>query len=333
MSNLLGKFVLLDWLWLIILGVILIAFVVIVCIMVPIKIWFRALISGAKVSMFKLIGMRQRKLNVSTIVEAYINAKKAGLYIDIEELETHHTAGGDVNRVVNALVSAYSAKVDLSIETAKAIDLAGKDIFEIVKVCVNPKVIETGIVSAIAKDGIEVKIKARVTVRAVLGKILGNAGEETIIARVTEGIVSTVGGYSNHKDIVQNADLISKMVLSKNLDRGCSYDILSIDISDVDIGRNIGAQLRADQAESDKRIANAKAEERRYIAIAQEQEMKVKAQEMKAAKIAAEAEVPKAMAKAFEEGKMDVMDYYKMQNLIADTNMRKALAKDPKDDE
>ena len=333
MGNLLGKFVLLDWLWLIILVVILIAFVVAVCIMVPLKLWFRTLASGAKVSMFKLMGMKQRKINAHTIVEAYISAKKAGLYIDIEELETHHMAGGDVSKVVNALISAYSAKIDLSIDTAKAIDLAGKDVFEVVKSSITPKVVETETISAIVKDGMEVKVRARITIRANIGKILGGTGEETIVARVTEGVVATVGGYNNHKDVLQNPDLISKAVLTKNLDKGSAYEVLSIDISNIDIGRDIASQLRMNQAETDKQIANAKAEERRFAAIAEEQEMRVRAQEMSAAKIAAEAEVPKAMVKAFEEGKINVMDYYKMQNIIADTNMRKAIAKDPDDDD
>lgn len=333
MINLLGRFVLLDWLWLIILMVILIAFIVIICIMVPLKLWFRALTSGAKVSMIKLIGLKQRKVNVYTIVEAYISAKKAGLYVEIDELEAHNMAGGDVNKVINALISANSAKIDLSLDTAKAIDLAGKDVFEVVKSSVTPKVIETGAISAIVKDGMEVKVKARVTVRANISKILGGTGEETIIAKVTEGIVATIGGYSDHKDVLQNPDLISKAVLSKNLDKGSAYEVLSVDISNIDIGRNIGAQLRMDQAETEKQIASAKAEERRFNAIAEEQEMRVKAQEMSAAKIAAEAEVPKAVVKAFEEGKINVIDYYKMQNIIADTNMRKAIAKDSDDED
>lgn len=333
MNCLLGKFVLLDWLWLIILGAILIAAVVVICIMLPVKLWIRTLSSGAKVSMFKLIGMKQRKINAYTIVEAYISAKKAGIYIDIDELEAHHMAGGDVSKVVNALISAYNAKIDLSVDTAKAIDLAGKDVFEAVKSSVSPKVIETETISAIVKDGMEVKVRARITIRANLGKILGGPGEKTIIARVTEGIVATIGGYNDHKDVLQNPDLISKTVYSKNLDKGSAYEVLSIDISNVDLGRNIAAQLRVDQAETEKHIANAKAEERRFNAIAQEQEMRVRAQEMSAAKIAAEAEVPKAMIKAFEEGKINVMDYYKIQNIIADTNMRKAIAKDPVDDD
>ena len=327
MVSLLGNIGLeLLWLW-ILLGLLLIA-VIVVLALVPIKVWFRALISGAHISMSRLIGMKLRKINIGMIVEAYVSAKKAGITIDINELETHYMAGGDVVKVVNALISAHSAKIGLSIDTAKAIDLAGRDVLNVVKVSVNPKVIETPSISAIAKDGIELHVKARVTVKANIGRLVGGAGEETIIARVGEGIVTTVGSAETHAEVLQNPDLISKTVLAKGLDVGTAYEILSIDIADIDVGRNIGAQLQMDQAEADKRIANAKAEERRAMAVAAEQEMRAKTQEMNAIKIAAEAEVPKAMATAFKEGKLGIMDYYRMQNVVADTDMRKSIAGD-----
>ncbi len=295
-------------------------------IIVPISTWFRALVSGAYISMGKLIGMRLRKIKIGMIVEAYITGKKAGLNINIGELETHYMAKGDVVKVVNALISAHSANIDLSTRTAMAIDLAGRDVLNAVKVSVNPKVIETPVIAAIAKDGIELRCKARVTVRANISRLIGGAGEETIIARVGEGIVTTVGSALTHKDVLENPDRISKTVLQKGLDSGTAFEILSIDIADVDVGRNIGAQLQMDQAEADKRIAQAKAEERRAMAVATEQEMKAKTQEMRAVVIEAEAEVPKAMADALRNGKLGVMDYYNMQNLQADTNMRNAIS-------
>mgnify|MGYP002706776886 FL=1 len=302
--------------------VVVVAFFVIV----PISTWFRALVSGAYISMGKLIGMRLRKIKIGMIVEAYITGKKAGLNINIGELETHYMAKGDVVKVVNALISAHSANIELSTRTAMAIDLAGRDVLNAVKVSVNPKVIETPVIAAIAKDGIELRCKARVTVRANISRLIGGAGEETIIARVGEGIVTTVGSALTHKDVLENPDRISKTVLQKGLDSGTAFEILSIDIADVDVGRNIGAQLQMDQAEADKRIAQAKAEERRAMAVATEQEMKAKTQEMRAVVIEAEAEVPKAMADALRNGKLGVMDYYNMQNLQADTNMRNAIS-------
>lgn len=317
-----------DFIWLyILLGVLLIILVVFL-IIVPVKVWFRALVSGAHISMLSLVGMKLRKININLIVEAYVAARKAGLTIDSNELETHYMAGGNVVKVVNALISAHSAKISLSVDTAKAIDLAGRDVLEAVKVSVNPKVIETPIISAVARDGIELHVKARVTVRANIGRLVGGSGEETIIARVGEGIVTTVGSAEDHGEVLQNPDLISKTVLAKGLDTGTAYEILSIDIADIDVGRNIGAQLRMEKAEADKRIANAKAEERRAMAVAAEQEMRAKTQEMNALKVAAEAEVPKAMATAFERGRLGVMDYYRMQNISADTDMRKSLAGD-----
>lgn len=298
---------------------------------VPIKIWALALVSGAKVGMVRLVGMRLRKIPVKMVVEAFIRARKAGLDMGIDELENHVMAGGNVLNVVNALISAHSANIVLTFETAKAIDLAGRNVFEAVRVSITPKVIETPIVASIAKDGIELRSKARVTVRTNISRLVGGAGEETIIARVGEGIVTTVGSSQSHKEVLENPDIISKTVLSKGLDSGTAFEILSIDIADIDVGRNIGAQLQMDQAQADKEIAEAKAEERRAMAVAQEQEMKAKTQEMRASVVAAEAEVPKALAEAFRNGKLGVMDYYNMQNVIADTSMRNAIGTSDKD--
>ncbi len=291
----------------------------------PVKLWFRALVSGVKISMARLVGMKWRGIKVREIVDAYIAAKKAGLNISIDELESHVLAKGDVTKVVNALISAHSANIVLEPATARAIDLAGRDVLNAVKVSVNPKVIETPIVSAIAKNGIELRVKARVTVRANITRLIGGAGEDTIIARVGEGIVTTVGSAETHKAVLENPDSISKTVLGKGLDSGTAFEILSIDIADIDVGRNIGAQLQMDQAEADKRIAEAKAEERRAMAVAYEQEMKAKTQEMKALVVEAEAKIPQAMADALSEGKLGVMDYYNMQNVQADTAMRNSI--------
>jgi uncharacterized protein YqfA (UPF0365 family) len=308
-------------------GIILIILAIIVFfVVVPVSIWFRALVSGASVSMGKLVGMRLRKIKISMIVEAYITGRKAGLDIDINELETHYMAKGDVIKVINALISAHSANIELTTKTAMAIDLAGRDVLNAVKVSVNPKVIETPIIAAIAKDGIELRCKTKITVRANIARLIGGAGEETIIARVGEGIVTTVGSAGSHKDVLENPDKISKTVLLKGLDTGTAYEILSIDIADIDVGRNIGAQLQMDQAEADKRIAQAKAEERRAMAVATEQEMKAKTQDMKASVIKAEAEIPKAIAEALKNGNLGVLDYYKMQNVKADTDMRNAIS-------
>lgn len=307
-------------------GIILIVLaLVLFFVMVPISIWFRALVSGAPISMGKLVGMRLRKIKIGMIVEAYITGKKAGLDININELETHYMAKGDVLKVVNALISAHSANIELTTKTAMAIDLAGRDVLNAVKVSVNPKVIETPVIAAIAKDGIELRCKARVTVRANIARLIGGSGEETIIARVGEGIVTTVGSADTHKEVLENPDSISKTVLNKGLDNGTAYEILSIDIADIDVGRNVGAQLQMDQAEADKKIAQARAEERRAMAVASEQEMKAKTQEMRAMVIQAEAEVPKAMAEALRGGKLGVMDYYNLQNIQADTAMRNAI--------
>jgi len=303
----------------------LVVLIIIVVILVPVNLWFTSLVSGAPVSMGRLVGMRWRKVKVAMIVEAYIQSKKAGLDIDIDVMESHAMAKGDVLRVVRALISAHAANIELSTKTAMGIDLAGRNVLEAVNVSVNPKVIETPEVSAIAKNGIELRTMARVTVRANISRLIGGAGEETIIARVGEGIVTTVGSAETHKEVLENPDLISKTVLDKGLDAGTAFEILSIDIADIDVGRNVGAQLQIDQAEADKSIAEAKAEERRAMAVALEQEMKAKSQEMRAKVIEAESEVPRAMAEAFRTGRLGIMDYYQMQNIQADTSMRNAL--------
>ena len=311
--------------WGIALLVVAVLFIVLL-LFLPIGTWFIAAVSNAHVSMARLVGMKMRRIKYRMLVDVYIRAKKAGLDIDIAELESHVMAGGNISNVVNALISAHSANIDLSLQSAKAIDLAGRDVLNAVKVSVNPKVIETPVISAIAKNGIELRVKARVTVRANISRLIGGAGEETIIARVGEGIVTTVGSSEFHKEVLENPDLISKTVLKKGLDAGTAYEILSIDIADVDVGRNIGAQLQMDQAEADKRIAQANAEERRAMAIATEQEMKAHTQEMRAKVVEAEAEVPKAMAEAFRNGRLGIMDYYQMQNIQADTAMRTAIS-------
>ena len=298
---------------------------------VPVGLWITAFFSGVKIGIFTLVGMRFRRVQPSRIVNPMIKATKAGLDLDIDNLEGHYLAGGDVNSVVNALIAAQRAEINLEFERAAAIDLAGRNVLEAVRVSVNPKVIETPKISAVAKDGIEVMVKARVTVRANIERLVGGAGEETIIARVGEGIVTTVGSSVSHKDVLENPDLISRTVLEKGLDAGTAFEILSIDIADIDVGRNIGAELQTDQAEADKRIAQAKAEERRAMAVAKEQEMKASVEEMKAKVVEAEAEVPRAMATALREGKIGVMDYYKLQNILADTGMRESIAKLDKD--
>lgn len=294
---------------------------------VPVMLWISALASGVKVGIFTLVGMRLRRVIPSRIVNPLIKARKAGLDVGTNQLEGHYLAGGNVDRVVNALIAAERADINLSFERAAAIDLAGRDVLQAVQMSVNPKVIETPIVAAVAKDGIEVKVKARVTVRANIERLVGGAGEETIIARVGEGIVTTIGSAASHKDTLENPDSISRTVLEKGLDAGTAFEILSIDIADVDVGKNIGAQLQTDQAEADKRIAQAKAEERRAMAVASEQEMKAKVQEMKAKVVEAEAEVPLAMAEALRTGKLGVMDYLNMQNINADTGMRETFGK------
>lgn len=306
-------------------GILVICFAIFIA-FVPIKLWIRALVSGSRVSMIRLIAMRLRKADIRNIVDQYIISRKAGLSISIGELETHSMAGGRIEEVTSALIAARSANIPLSNDEAKAIDLAGRDVLSAVKVSVLPKVIETPEISALAKDGIELKVKARVTVKTNLKKIVGGAGEDTVIARVGEGIVTTVGSANTHKIVMENPDIISQTVLEKGLDIGTAYDIISLDIADIDVGRNVGSQLQINQAEADKCIAQAKAEERRAQAIAKEYEMRAKAQEMRAVVLAAESEVPKAIAQAFKSGTIGVMDYYKMQNVISDTNMRNSFS-------
>ncbi|SES66749.1 Uncharacterized protein YqfA, UPF0365 family [Anaerobranca gottschalkii DSM 13577] len=299
---------------------------------IPVGLWISAWAAGVKIGLFNLIGMRIRKVIPARIVNPLIKATKAGLDLQIDKLEAHYLAGGNVDRVVNALIAAQRADIDLGFERATAIDLAGRDVLQAVQMSVNPKVIETPVVAAVAKDGIEVKAKARVTVRANIDRLVGGAGEETIIARVGEGIVTTIGSAQTHKEVLENPDAISRTVLDRSLDAGTAFQILSIDIADVDVGKNIGAELQTDQAEADKRIAQAKAEERRAMAVALEQEMKARVQEMRAKVVEAEAEVPKAMAQALREGKISVMDYYQLKNINADTNMREAISRGSKEE-
>jgi len=295
--------------------------------LVPVALWISALAAGVRVSIFTLIGMRLRRVIPQRVVNPLIKAHKAGLGVTINQLESHYLAGGNVDRVINALIAAHRANIELTFERSAAIDLAGRDVLEAVQMSVNPKVIETPFISGMAMNGIEVKAKARITVRANIDRLVGGAGEETIIARVGEGIVSTIGSSEHHKKVLENPDLISKTVLSKGLDSGTAFEILSIDIADVDIGKNIGAELQTEQAEADKNIAQAKAEERRAMAVATEQEMKARIHEMRAKVVAAEAEVPLAMAEAFREGNLGVMDYMNYRNLQADTSMRDSISK------
>ena len=294
---------------------------------IPMGLWFSALVSGVRISLLQLVLMRWRKVPPSTIVSAMIEGTKAGLKINANELEAHYLAGGNVTNVVHALVSAQKANINLDFQMATAIDLAGRDVFEAVQMSVNPKVINTPPVSAVAKDGIQLIAKARVTVRANIKQLVGGAGEETVLARVGEGIVSSIGSSETHKVVLENPDLISRAVLMKGLDAGTAFEILSIDIADIDVGKNIGAELQMDQANADKNIAQAKAEERRAMAIALEQENKAKAQDARARVIEAEAEVPLAIAEAFRSGNLGMMDDYKLKNIQADTTMRETIAK------
>lgn len=303
--------------WIVLLGIIGL-FVVLFFVFVPVGLWVSSLAANVKISIFNMIGMKLRRVKPSLIVMPLIKARKAGLDLGVNQLEAHYLAGGNVDNVVNALIASERAGIELKFEKAAAIDLAGRNVLEAVKMSVNPKVIETTNVSAVAKDGIELLVKARVTVRADLERLVGGAGEATILARIGEGIVTTVGSALSHKEVLENPDDISKRVLSKGLDSGTAFEILSIDIADIDVGRNIGAQLQSLQAEADKNIAQAKAEERRAMAVAKEQEMR-------AYVVEAEAEVPKAMAYALKEGKLGVMDYYELQNLKADTAMRENI--------
>ena len=295
---------------------------------IPIGLWFTALLSGVRISLLQLILMRWRKVPPTVIVRSMIEAYKAGLAtIQRDELEAHYLAGGHVEQVIHALVSASKANIDLSFKMATAIDLAGRDVLEAVQMSVNPKVINTPPVTAVAKDGIQLIAKARVTVRASIKQLVGGAGEETVLARVGEGIVSSIGSSKSHKEVLENPDNISKIVLEKGLDAGTAFEILSIDVADIDIGKNIGAVLQMDQANADKNIAQAKAEERRAMAVATEQEMKAKSQEARAKVIEAEVQIPLAMAEAFRSGNLGIMDYYKFKNIEADTSMRDSISK------
>lgn len=297
-----------------------------------VSLWFQSLVSGAKVGLFNIVFMRFRKVPPKLIVEAKIMAVKAGIEISTDALESHFLAGGNVMRVVQALIAADKANIELPFNRCAAIDLAGRNVLEAVQMSVNPKVIETPLVAAMAKDGIQLKALSRVTVRANIERLVGGAGEETVLARVGEGIVTTIGSADNHKAVLENPDIISTRVLEKGLDAGTAFEILSIDIADVDVGKNIGAELETDRAEADKKIAQAKAEERRAMAIAAEQEMKARVEEMRARVVEAEAQVPLAMAEAFRSGNLGIMDYYKMKNINADTAMRDSIAKPKKGD-
>jgi uncharacterized protein YqfA (UPF0365 family) len=317
--------------WGLVIGVIVLLFIILY--FIPIGLWFSALVSGVKISLLQLFLMRFRKVPPGIIVRALIEGTKAGLHLNRNDLEAHYLAGGHVANVVHALVSASKANIDLTFKVATAIDLAGRDVFEAVQMSVNPKVINTPPVTAVSKDGIQLIAKARVTVRASIKQLVGGAGEDTVLARVGEGIVSSIGSSHSHKAVLENPDFISRVVLEKGLDAGTAFEILSIDIADIDIGKNIGAGLQIDQAEADKNIAQAKAEERRAMAIALEQEMKAKAQEARAKVIEAEVKVPLAISEAFKNGNLGIMDYMKYNNIKADTAMRGSIADDEKNDE
>lgn len=295
--------------------------------LLPVNLWFTAQLSNVRISLLNLVLMRLRKVSPALVTNAMITSTKAGLKITTNEIETHYLAGGNVNKVIKALISADKANIPLDFKLATAIDLAGRDVFDAVQLSVNPNVINTPPVAAVAKDGIQLIARARVTVRANINQLVGGAGEETILARVGEGIVSTIGSATNHKEVLESPDRISKTVLSKGLDSGTAFEILSIDIADIDIGENVGAKLQTDQAEADLKVANARAEERRAMAVATEQEMRAKAQEAKAKVIEAESQVPLAIAEAFRSGNLGIMDYYKMQNIQSDTDMRTSISK------
>lgn len=307
--------------------ILVVVFLIVFLYLVPINQWFQCVLNGVRISIVQLVFMRWRKVPPAIIVNAMINSKKAGLDLSADLLEAHYLAGGHVKSVVNALISADKANMSLDFKTATAIDLAGRDVLEAVQMSVNPKVLDTPAVTAVASNGIQLIVKARVTVRANIRQLVGGAGEETVLARVGEGIVTAIGSAKNHAEVLENPDSISKLVLSKGLDTGTAFEILSIDIADIDVGKNIGAQLQMDQAYADKNIAQARAEERRAMAIAVEQEMRAKAQEMRAKVIEAEAEVPLALSEAFKKGNLGIMDYYRMQNIKADTEMRESIAK------
>lgn len=312
------------WIGVSIVGVLILA-IAIFCGIVPVKYWTKAMFSGTYIQASKLVGMKLRNVDINLIINSYINAKKAGVHINISDLETHYMAGGNVEKIVEALIIAQGAKINLTVANAKAIDLANRDILLAVQNCVTPVVITSPPISAVSKDGIELIIKVRVTLHSDIEKLIGGAGEETIIARIGEGVVTVVGSAKNHQYVLENPDIISKTVLQKGLDKGTAFEILSIDVADIDIGRNVGAKLQAQRAEADVQIANARAEERRAMAIAVEQEMKAKTEEMKAKLMSAQSELPKAISMAFKSGNIGVMDYYRMQNVQSDTYMRNSI--------
>ena len=315
-----------GYITLIVVAALLLCFVVVMLILVPLKPWFMAIVSGAHISMMRLIGMRLRKVDTKNIVLAYIMARKAGIKIEVVDLETHYMAGGDVDKVIKAMIASHSAKIDLPLDLAKAIDLAGSDVVEAVETCVTPKIIEVNHIAAIAQDGIEVIANVKVTVKTNIRSLVGGAREDTIIARVGKGIVSCIGAAECYNDLLENPSAIAETIQSMGLDDGTAYDIISVDVADIDIGRNMGAKLETEEAEKNKVLAQAQAERIRSIAVAEEQKMKAKTQEMKASVLAAEAEIPKAIAEAIKNGKFGVLDYYKLQNLQADTAMRNSIA-------
>ncbi len=294
---------------------------------VPVMLWVSALAAGVRISIFTLVGMRLRRVTPSRVVNPLIKAHKAGLNVTTNQLESHYLAGGNVDRVVNALIAAHRANIELTFERCAAIDLAGRDVLEAVQMSVNPKVIETPFIAGVAMNGIEVKAKARITVRANIDRLVGGAGEDTVVARVGEGVISTIGSSADHSKVLENPELISQTVLAKGLDAGTAFEILSIDIADIDLGRNIGAELQTEQAEADKKIAQAKAEERRAMAVATEQEMKARVEEMRAKVVEAEAKVPLAMSEALKSGNISVMEYMNYKNISADTEMRGSIGK------
>jgi len=331
--NLLGQISVVGLISLIVVLLILTALIVAIFVLVPIKLWFKALTNGARISMVKLAGLKQRNIDLQELVDCYITVKKAGLFIDLDELLTHMTSGGNIKQVASALILADSAKIEVSIDLIKAIDLSGKNVCEEIKNSITPKVIETNEILAVAQDNVELKIKAKVTIKSLLNKIVGGTGEDTILAKVSEGIVSCVSGMGSHTEVMQNPDVVSKAVLLKGVDNKSAYKVISIEISSIEIGRNLNTIMQIEQVELERRRANARAEELKAQAVLQEQKIRCEVENKKIEKLKAEAEVPKAMLKAFEDGKFNIMDYYKMQNIIADTNMRKAWSKAGEDDE
>ena len=327
MINLLGTISSVGIVFLIIFLLIIVALIVLICVFVPLKLWFKCLTSGAYISMVRLANLKQRKYNLDDITDSYISIKKANLNISLNELETHLLSGGSINNVVNALITAQNAGIDLSIDLAKAIDLAGLNSVETIKSCITPRVISTNEITAVTQDAIEIKVKANITIKPSLYKLIGGTGEDTIKAKITEAITTCIGTITNHKKVLENPDEISKKVLENYEDETSAYTILSIDLVDIKVGRNIGAKLKLEELELEEKFVNARAEQLKAEAFLKEQNMKIKAQEITVEKLKAEAEVPKKIVKVFEQGDMSLMDYYKLQNIIADTNMRNVIAK------